>query len=67
MNDPEKPPRADKDNEDNVELDPQTRDAIGEQLKNAYADILSEPVPDRFRELLDRLEAGDASEEADNQ
>jgi hypothetical protein len=34
---------------------------IGRRLKAMYDDVLREPVPDRFRELLDRLEqAGNA-------
>ncbi|MDD9908409.1 MAG: NepR family anti-sigma factor [Ahrensia sp.] len=34
--------------------DIQTR--LGEKLKEAYADVLNEPVPDRFVELLSQLE-----------
>ncbi len=31
---------------------------IGESLQNAYNDILQQPVPDRFLELLRQLESG---------
>lgn len=29
---------------------------IGEQLRNLYEDVLNQPIPDRFLELLNRLE-----------
>lgn len=32
---------------------------IDDNLKRVYKDILSEDMPDRFRELLDRLNAQD--------
>ncbi len=34
---------------------------IGEKLRQAYADVLTEPVPQRFVDLLDRLARGEAS------
>lgn len=37
-------------------LQPQLQDQIGRQLRALYDDILSQPVPDRFRELMDRLD-----------
>ncbi|MBY6241840.1 NepR family anti-sigma factor [Methylosinus sp. Sm6] len=30
---------------------------IGDQLRNLYKDVLEQPVPERFLELLNRLEA----------
>lgn len=58
MPDPNQPDKENQE-EDAVELDSQSRDVIGEKLKDVYADIVNQPVPDRFRELLDQLEAGD--------
>lgn len=42
-------------------LQPQVQDHIGRQLRALYDDVLSQPVPDRFKELMDRLDqrAGD--------
>ncbi len=37
-------------------LGPAATDAIARRLKRVYDDIASEPVPDRFAELLDELE-----------
>ncbi|WP_018267324.1 MULTISPECIES: NepR family anti-sigma factor [Methylosinus] len=36
---------------------------IGEQLRGLYDDVLSQPVPDRFLELLNRLESDPISPE----
>lgn len=36
-------------------------DKFSEKLKEVYADVVNEPVPDRFLELLARLDEGDAS------
>jgi hypothetical protein len=30
---------------------------IGRELRGLYADVVSQPVPDRFLDLLDKLEA----------
>jgi len=38
-------------------LVPQIQDHIGRQLRSIYDDILNQPVPDRFRELMDKLDA----------
>lgn len=35
------------------------RDQIDENLKRVYADALNEELPDRFRDLLAKLKAGD--------
>lgn len=34
---------------------------IGDQLRNLYKDVLEQPVPERFLELLNQLEAGTIS------
>ena len=41
---------------DNGEIDPRVQCEIGRQLKAFYDDVISEPVPDRFLELLQQLE-----------
>jgi hypothetical protein len=37
-------------------LPQKVEDLIGEQLRAMYGDILGEPLPDRFLDLLERLE-----------
>jgi len=37
-------------------LQPQVQDHIGRQLRALYDDVLGQPVPDRFKELMDRLD-----------
>ena len=39
-----------------AEIDPRVQGEIGRQLRAVYDDIISEPVPDRFLELLQQLE-----------
>jgi hypothetical protein len=39
--------------------DPVVEEAIGRQLRKLYDDVASEPVPDRFAELLRQLEQQD--------
>lgn len=41
---------------DNGEFDPRIQCEIGRQLRAFYDDVISEPVPDRFLELLRQLE-----------
>lgn len=36
-------------------IDSDIQEKLGEKLKDAYSDVLNEPVPDRFVELLNRL------------
>ena len=36
-------------------LDRTIQSAIGDQLRAMYDELLEQPVPDRFKELLDRL------------
>ena len=40
----------------------QVQDHIGRQLRAVYDDLLSQPVPDRFLELLDQLDRGKPQE-----
>lgn len=40
-------------------LSPQTRDRIALQLRSMYDTVASQPVPDRFAELIARLDSAD--------
>jgi hypothetical protein len=42
-------------------LDSRSQEAIGRALKAHYDDLVQAPVPDKFMELLDRLEAKEQS------
>ena len=42
-------------------LDTRSQEAIGKALKAHYDDLVRSPVPDKFMELLDRLEAKEQS------
>jgi hypothetical protein len=42
-------------------LDARSQDAIGRSLKAHYEDLVRAPVPDKFLEMLDRLEAAERS------
>lgn len=45
----------------------QAVDAVGRKLKASYDQMLREPIPDKFMELLERLERGpDCEEEKDD-
>ena len=44
---------------------PQISDIIGGRLKTYYDEVAAQPVPDRFLELLDRLEAASRPKKAD--
>lgn len=37
-------------------VQPQVQDHIGRQLRAIYEELLSQPVPDRFAELLEKLD-----------
>ena len=37
-------------------LRPELQGRLGEKLREVYSDVINEPVPDRFLELLDRLD-----------
>lgn len=41
---------------DSTQLDPDVQAHIGRQLRAGYVDILNQPVPDRFLELLRELD-----------
>ena len=45
-------------------IDRVTQTRLGDQLRAMYDDLVSQPVPDRFKDLLERLENGGASEKA---
>ena len=38
------------------QLDRPTQTRIGDQLRSMYAELMDQPVPDRFRALLDQLD-----------
>ncbi len=40
---------------------PEISDQIGRQLRSVYNDILAQPVPDRFLDLLKKLDGPDTS------
>jgi hypothetical protein len=42
--------------------DPKSVEAIGRALEKHYANLVQEPLPDKFRELLARLEREQAPE-----
>jgi hypothetical protein len=44
-------------------LDVNARDKIGAQLRDMYNSVITEPVPDRFLDLLKSLEAKEKSED----
>lgn len=37
-------------------MEPRVQSALGRELRAMYDGVVSQPVPDRFTELLDRLE-----------
>lgn len=37
-------------------MKPQVQEHIGRQLRAVYDDVLKQPLPDRFRELMDKLD-----------
>jgi hypothetical protein len=45
-----------------VVLEPELQAFIGRQLQATYDEVLNEPIPDRFLELLRKLEQDKASE-----
>ena len=55
------PPRARK-----ASAKPEIINQIGQCLGRVYNDVLKQPVPDRFLELLQTLETGDAPTMADS-
>ena len=45
-------------------LTPEIQKQIGRQLRNLYTGVVQEGVPDRFTELLRRLDAQDTSKDS---
>jgi hypothetical protein len=45
-------------------LEPLLQAHIGKQLRDMFGTMAREPVPDKFRRLLDRLEAGEQASPA---
>ncbi len=45
-------PGSDRD----AETEPQLPSAIGKKLKTLYGEVVEEDIPDRFLDLLDKLE-----------
>jgi hypothetical protein len=41
-------------------LDNTSQKRIGDQLRAMYDELMQQPVPDRFKELLDQLDKGSA-------
>jgi len=39
-----------------VRIDPRVQSEIGKQLRAIYDDVINEPVPAKFMELLEQLE-----------
>jgi len=37
-------------------IDPRIQNEIGKHLRAVYDDVINEPVPDKFMELLEKLE-----------
>lgn len=52
-------PQADADK--GVVLPPEAQGQIGKQLRQVYGEMLSEPMPDKFAELLARLSKSESS------
>jgi hypothetical protein len=60
----ERPPSQAKANDmstnlDGPKLDRSTQTRIGDQLRAMYHDLMEQPVPDKFKALLDQLEQRD--------
>jgi hypothetical protein len=51
-----RPKIADEEKPTDATLDPKALEAIGRALKAHYDDLIHTPLPDKFVELLDRLE-----------
>ena len=48
-------------------LDRGVQTAIGRKLRESYQEVADAPVPQRFLELLDRLEQGETVQQADRE
>lgn len=49
------------------QLDRPTQTRIGDQLRSMYAELMDQPVPDRFRALLDQLDDPDKKAKPDRE
>lgn len=49
------------------QLDRSTQTRIGDQLRSMYAELMDQPVPDRFRTLLDQLDDPAKKQKADRE
>ncbi|SCC80433.1 hypothetical protein GA0071312_1490 [Saliniramus fredricksonii] len=49
------------------QLDRPTQTRIGDQLRSMYAELMDQPVPDRFRALLDQLDDPENRPKADRE
>lgn len=48
--------------EDAVILPPEAQGQIGKQLRKVYGEVLAEPMPDKFAELLARLSQSESNQ-----
>lgn len=48
----------------NPKLDTTSQKRIGDQLRAMYDELMQQPVPDRFRDLLDQLDKAQPSPKA---
>ncbi|GJE37608.1 NepR family anti-sigma factor [Methylobacterium persicinum] len=46
-----------------VSLTPQIRDRLALQLRNMYETVAAQPVPDRFAELIAKLDTNDRNQD----
>ena len=62
-----KAPIVDEKNERMIKTSakPQVSDLIGQRLRNFYDEVASEPIPDRFMDLLNQLDAASAVKKAE--
>lgn len=44
-------------------LDISSQNRIGDQLRAMYDELMQQPVPDKFKDLLDRLDKGPVKKE----
>lgn len=51
-----------KGREDAVILPPEAQGQIGKQLRKVYGEVLAEPMPDKFAELLARLSQSESNQ-----
>ncbi|WP_230534032.1 NepR family anti-sigma factor [Microvirga roseola] len=50
----------------NPKLDSTSQRRIGDQLRAMYDELMQQPVPDRFKELLDQLDKGSQDKAKNN-